>query len=112
MVLPIHEVLLDLVYLSTYENANLTRLRRLHALLSRKASRLTRYGMREPNLLAKRQYKLFDILSCKEFLFKHDRYFFNFFIDSNRIESMINFRDIITGIQLQDKNYSFSLKDR
>jgi hypothetical protein len=62
---------LDLIYLSTYEQANLSRMRRLHILLSRKQSKLTRYGMREPNLLAKKQYKLFDILSCKEFLFKY-----------------------------------------
>ncbi|CAF0806033.1 unnamed protein product [Rotaria sp. Silwood1] len=62
---------LDLAYLSTYEQANLSRLRRLHLLLSRKESKLTRYGMREPNLLAKKQYKLFDILACKEFLFKY-----------------------------------------
>lgn len=62
---------LDLIYLSTYEKASLSRLRRLHLLLSRKESKLTRYGMREPNLLAKKQCKLFDILACKEFLFKY-----------------------------------------
>ena len=62
---------LDLVYLSTYEQANSSRLRRLHMLLLHKGSKLTRYGMREPNLLAKKQYKLFDILACKEFLFKY-----------------------------------------
>jgi hypothetical protein len=62
---------LDLIYLSTYEQANLSRMCRLHLLLSRKGSKLTRYGMREPNLLAKKQYKLFDILACKEFLFKY-----------------------------------------
>jgi len=62
---------LDVLYLSTYEQASLSRMRRLHILLSRKGSKLTRYGMREPNLLAKKQYKLFDILSCKEFLFKY-----------------------------------------
>jgi hypothetical protein len=62
---------LDLIYLSTYEQANLSRMRRLHLLLTRKESKLTRYGMREPNLLAKKQYKLFDILACKEFLFKY-----------------------------------------
>jgi hypothetical protein len=62
---------LDLIYLSAYEQASFPRMRRLHILLSRKESRLTRYGMREPNLLAKKQYKLFDILSCKEFLFKY-----------------------------------------
>ncbi|CAF1221789.1 unnamed protein product [Rotaria magnacalcarata] len=62
---------LDLIYLSTYEQASLSRLRRLHLLLARKESKLTRYGMREPNLLAKKQFKLFDILACKEFLFKY-----------------------------------------
>ena len=62
---------LDLLYLSTYEQANLSRMRRLHVLLSRRTSRLTRYGMREPNLLVKKQYQLFDILACKEFLFKY-----------------------------------------
>ncbi|CAF0763916.1 unnamed protein product [Rotaria sordida] len=62
---------LDLMYLSTYEQANFSRLHRLHLLLLRKESKLTRYGMREPNLLAKKQYKLFDILACKEFLFKY-----------------------------------------
>lgn len=61
---------LDLLYLATYEHANLSRMRRLHILLARQESKLTRYGMREPNLLAKKQYKLFDILACKEFLFK------------------------------------------
>lgn len=62
---------LDFLYLSSYEQGSLSRLRRLHILLSRKESKLTRYGMREPNLLAKKQYKLFDILACKEFLFKY-----------------------------------------
>jgi hypothetical protein len=62
---------LDLIYLSTYEQATFSRMRRLHILLSRRESKLTRYGMREPNLLVKKQYKLFDILSCKEFLFKY-----------------------------------------
>ena len=62
---------LDILYLSTYEQASVSRMRRLHLLLSRQESKLTRYGMREPNLLAKKQYKLFDILSCKEFLFKY-----------------------------------------
>jgi hypothetical protein len=62
---------LDLVYLATYEQANMSRMRRLHVLLARKESQLTRYGMREPNLFARQQYKLFDILSCKEFLFKY-----------------------------------------
>lgn len=62
---------LDILFLSTYEQANLSRMRRLHFFLSRQESKLTRYGMREPNLLAKKQYKLFDILSCKEFLFKY-----------------------------------------
>lgn len=62
---------LDLVYLSTYENPTLARMRRLHVLLSRPASKLTRYGMREPNLHSRKQYKLTDILSCKEFLFKY-----------------------------------------
>ena len=46
-------------------------MRRLHFLLTRKESKLTRYGMREPNLIAKKQYKLLDILACKEFLFKY-----------------------------------------
>jgi len=62
---------LDLIYLATYEQANHFQMRRLHILLSRKESKLTRYGMREPNLYARKQYKLFDILSCKEFLFKY-----------------------------------------
>jgi hypothetical protein len=62
---------LDMIYLSAYEQASLPRMRRLHILLLRKESKLTRYGMREPNLLAKKQYKLFDILSCKEYLFKY-----------------------------------------
>ena len=61
----------DLLYLSTYEQATLSRMRRLHMLLARKESKLTRYGMREPNLLTRKQYKLFDIMSCKEFLFKY-----------------------------------------
>ncbi|UJR36788.1 hypothetical protein I4U23_029501 [Adineta vaga] len=61
----------DLIYLSTYEQASLSRMRRLHLLLSRKESKLTRYGMREPNLLATKQYKLFNILACKEFLLKY-----------------------------------------
>jgi hypothetical protein len=61
----------DLIFLGTYEQANSSQMRRLHVLLSRKESKLTRYGMREPNLVARRQYKLFDILSCKEFLFKY-----------------------------------------
>lgn len=61
----------DLVYLSTYEEATLSRMRRLHVLLARKESKLTRYGMREPNLFTRKQYKLFDIMSCKEFLFKY-----------------------------------------
>ena len=63
--------LLDLIYLSSYEQATLSRMHRLHLLLSRQKCKLTRYGMREPNLLIKKQYKLFDILSCKEFLFKY-----------------------------------------
>ena len=62
---------IDLVFLATYEQANTSQMRRLHVLLSRKESKLTRYGMREPNLVARKQYKLFDILSCKEFLFKY-----------------------------------------
>jgi hypothetical protein len=62
---------LDLIYLATYEQANTFQMRRLHVLLTRKESKLTRYGMREPNLYARKQYKLFDILSCKEFLFKY-----------------------------------------
>jgi len=62
---------LDLVFLATYEQANTTQMRRLHVLLSRKESKLSRYGMREPNLIPRKQYKLFDILSCKEFLFKY-----------------------------------------
>ena len=62
---------LDLVYLATYEQANTSQMRRLNLLLSRKESKLTRYGMREPNLFARKQIKLFDILACKEFLFKY-----------------------------------------
>ncbi|CAF1498543.1 unnamed protein product [Rotaria magnacalcarata] len=62
---------LDLIYLAAYEQANTAHMRRLHALLSRKESKLTRYGMREPNLVGRKQYKLADILSCKEFLFKY-----------------------------------------
>ncbi|CAF1129466.1 unnamed protein product [Rotaria sp. Silwood1] len=62
---------LDIVYLNTYEQANTLQMRRLHILLSRKESKLTRYGMREPNLVSRIQYKLIDILSCKEFLFKY-----------------------------------------
>ncbi|CAF0873056.1 unnamed protein product [Adineta ricciae] len=62
---------LDLAYLTTYEQASLSRMRRLHLLLSRTESKLTRYGMREPNLLATKQYKLFDIIACKEFLLKY-----------------------------------------
>jgi ankyrin repeat protein len=62
---------LDLAYLSTYEQASTSQMRRLHVLLSYKESKLTRYGMREPNLFTRKQYKLFDILSCKEFLFKY-----------------------------------------
>jgi ankyrin repeat protein len=62
---------LDLAYLSTYEHASLSQMRRLHLLLSRKESKLTRYGIREPNLLSQKQYKLFNILACKEFLFKY-----------------------------------------
>jgi len=62
---------LDLAYLSTYEQASISQMRRLPVLLSYKESKLTRYGMREPNLFARKQYKLFDILSCKEFLFKY-----------------------------------------
>jgi hypothetical protein len=62
---------LDLLYLSTYEHASTSQMRRLHVLLSRQESKLTRYGMREPNLFARKQYKLFDILACKEFLFKY-----------------------------------------
>jgi hypothetical protein len=62
---------LDLVYLSTYEQASLSRMRRLHMLLSHKESKLTRYGMREPNLLTTKQCKLFNILACKEFLLKY-----------------------------------------
>ena len=46
-------------------------MRRLHVLLARRESKLTRYGMREPNLFTRKQYKLFDIMSCKEFLFKY-----------------------------------------
>ena len=62
---------LDLVYLTTYEQANSFQMRRLHMLLSRQECKLTRYGMREPNLLSRKQYKLFDIIACKEFLFKY-----------------------------------------
>ncbi|CAF1237496.1 unnamed protein product [Rotaria magnacalcarata] len=62
---------LDLIYLAAYEQANTSHMRRLHVLLSRKESKLTRYGMREPNLVGRKQYKLVDILSCKEFLFKY-----------------------------------------
>lgn len=62
---------LDLLFFSTYEHANFSRMRRLHILLSRQSSKLTRCGMREPNLLVKKQYQLFDIISCKEFLFKY-----------------------------------------
>ena len=62
---------LDLLFFSSYEHANFSRMRRLHILLSRHQSKLTRCGMREPNLLIKKQYQLFDILSCKEFLFKY-----------------------------------------
>ena len=62
---------LDLIYLATYEQGTATRMRRLHLLLSRKGSKLTRYGMREPNLIVKKQYKLLDILASKEFLFKY-----------------------------------------
>lgn len=62
---------LDLLYLSTYEKCTWSQLQRLHLLLSRRESRLTRYGMREPNLLVKKQYKLFDIIAAKEFLFKY-----------------------------------------
>jgi hypothetical protein len=62
---------LDLIFLSIYEQANTNQMRRLHILLSRQESKLTRYGMREPNLIVRKQYKLFDILSCKEFLFKY-----------------------------------------
>lgn len=62
---------LDLLFFSTYENPSLARMRRLHVLLVRKASRLTRYGMREPNLHVRKQYRLTDVLSCKEFLFKY-----------------------------------------
>ncbi|CAF3494751.1 unnamed protein product [Adineta steineri] len=62
---------LDLAYLSTYEQASLSRMRRLHLLLSRSEGKLTRYGMREPNLLSTKQYKLFNIIACKEFLFKY-----------------------------------------
>ena len=60
----------DLVFLSTYEQANTSRMRRLHVLLSRKSSYLTRYAMREPNLFRK-QHLLYDVISCKEFLFKY-----------------------------------------
>lgn len=62
---------LDIIYLSAYEQPNNNRLRRLHVLLSRKESKLTRYGMREPNLFVRKQFKLVNILSCKEFLFKY-----------------------------------------
>lgn len=62
---------LDLIYLSTYEQGSVGRMRRLHVLLARKGSKLTRYGMREPNLLVKKQYKLLDVLASKEFLFKY-----------------------------------------
>ena len=62
---------LDCTFLSTYEQANPSQMRRLHVLLSRPGSKLTRYGMREPNLITRKQYKLFDIISCKEFLFKY-----------------------------------------
>ena len=62
---------LDILYFATYEKPSNFQMRRLHVLLSRKESKLTRYGMREPNLLQRRQYKLNDILSCKEFLFKY-----------------------------------------
>ena len=62
---------LDLVFLATYEHANTSQMRRLHVLLSRQTSQLTRYGMRESNLLSRKQYKLSDIISCKEFLFKY-----------------------------------------
>ena len=62
---------LDLVYLATYEQATTTRLRRLHTLLTRKASKLTRYGMREPSLISRKHYSVMDILSCKEFLLKY-----------------------------------------
>lgn len=62
---------LDLLYLGAYEQATTSQLRRLHALLSRRHCKLTRYGMREPTLFSRKQYKLFDIISCKEFLFKY-----------------------------------------
>ena len=62
---------LDLLYLGAYEQATTAQLRRLHALLSRGHCKLTRYGMREPTLFSRKQYKLFDIISCKEFLFKY-----------------------------------------
>ncbi|CAF0989796.1 unnamed protein product [Rotaria sordida] len=62
---------LDVIYLTAYGQANTFQMRRLHVLLSRKESKLTRYGMREPNLISRQQYKLIDILSCKEFLFKY-----------------------------------------
>lgn len=62
---------LDLLYLGAYEQATTSQLRRLHVLLSRQYCKLTRYGMREPTLFSRKQYKLFDIISCKEFLFKY-----------------------------------------
>ena len=62
---------LDLLYLGTYEQPTTFQMRRLHVLLSRRHCKLTRYGMREPNLFARKQYKLPDIISCKEFLFKY-----------------------------------------
>ncbi|CAF2609613.1 unnamed protein product [Rotaria sp. Silwood2] len=62
---------LDIIYLTAYEQASTSQMRRLHVLLSRKESKLTRYGMREPNLVSRMQHKLIDILSCKEFLFKY-----------------------------------------
>ncbi|CAF1570230.1 unnamed protein product [Didymodactylos carnosus] len=61
---------LDLVYYVAYDEPSLERMRCLHILLN-KNGKLTRYGMREPGLVNSKKYKLFDILTCKEFLLKY-----------------------------------------